>query len=127
MANYMSEVAKMLGVELGEEFKIYGSDGTYLWVNTGLFDVDAGTENKKLLYDLLTGQRHIIGHWWTPSKGDMFSYVAKDGKIYSELWEGTTFNIMLYKINNCYKSKTEAEWNRDKWITFYASDEVLEV
>lgn len=127
MANYMEEVAKLLGIEMGEEFKVYGQDETYMWVNAGLFNTESGMENKKILYDLITGERHIIGHWWTPLKGDMFSYVAKDGKIYSELWEGTTFNIMLYKLNNCYKTKTEAEYNRDKWISFYASDEVLEV
>lgn len=32
-----------------------------------------------------------------------------------------------YKLGNCYRTKAEAEFNRDKWMAFYASDEVLEV
>ncbi len=35
--------------------------------------------------------------------------------------------VNFYKIGNCYKTKEEAEANIDKWISFYASDEVLEV
>ena len=34
----MKEVAKLLGVELGEEFKIKGYDRTYKFINDGLFD-----------------------------------------------------------------------------------------
>ena len=34
---------------------------------------------------------------------------------------------MLYKLGNFYRTAEEAEANRDKWVAFYASDEVLEV
>ena len=34
----MKEVAQLLGVEIGEEFKIKGYDGTFKFTNDGLFD-----------------------------------------------------------------------------------------
>lgn len=37
MANHMAEVAKMLGVELEEKFRIYGLDEDYFLGQDGLY------------------------------------------------------------------------------------------
>lgn len=30
-------------------------------------------------------------------------------------------------VGNCYRTYEEAKKNKDKWVVFYASDEVMEV
>lgn len=54
----MKEVAQLLGVELGEEFKIKGLDKTYRFKNEGLFDCYS-YEKKQALYHLLIGKYEI--------------------------------------------------------------------
>ena len=51
----------------------------------------------------------------------------KNGTIKQYTWTDRTLDYSLYKLGNCYRTEEEAESNRDKWVTFYASDEVLEV
>ena len=134
MANHMAEVANMLGVELGEEFYIREDNSIKCRIyNDGLYvdpvsdNICTLTHSGEMLYSLLKGDVAIKRKPWKPKRQDMFWYVAKDGNSYCELWEDTTFNFMLYKAKNCYRSKREAESNRDKWVKFYASDKVLEV
>lgn len=127
MANYMVEVAKLLGVEFGEEFRTDVCIGPFYISHEALYGVNDGIKQDGVLRALLSGKQRIIKYCDTPCYGDTFYYVAKNKKVYCELWEDTTFNLILNKIGNCYKSKQEAEVNRDKWISFYASDEVLEV
>ena len=84
MANYMAEVAKMLGVE---------SERNY----------------------------------WKPKFCECYWMVNQYGNAVGLAWidgYGDNFN---YKLGNCYRTREEAEANRDKWVAFYASDEVLEV
>ena len=57
----MKEVANILGVELGEEFKIKGCDRTYRFTIYGLFDCHSN-EAKYTLYFLLTGKYEIEKH-----------------------------------------------------------------
>ena len=54
----MKEVAQLLGVELGEKFKIKGYDRTFRFTNDGLFDYKS-KEMKFILYKLLKGEREI--------------------------------------------------------------------
>ena len=53
----MKEVAQLLGVELGEEFKIKGSDHTYKFTNCGLYN--NGFRSYAELYCLLNGEYEI--------------------------------------------------------------------
>lgn len=54
----MKEVAKLLGVELGEEFKIKGINNTYRFTNDGLFDCHSNEIVIKLC-QLLKGEKEI--------------------------------------------------------------------
>lgn len=54
----MKEVAQLLGVELGEEFKIKGINNTYRFTNDGLFDCHSNEIVIKLC-QLLKGEKEI--------------------------------------------------------------------
>lgn len=55
----MKEVANILGVELGEEFKIKGDDRTFKFTNDGLFDCYSCNLLVFTLNNLLTGISEI--------------------------------------------------------------------
>ena len=63
MENKMSEVAKLLGVELEEEFKVYGWDGFYKISELGLKRYVKGRScqmDHVMLIDLIKGTAKII-------------------------------------------------------------------
>lgn len=93
--NLIPDVAKMLGVELGEEFKIKGYDGlTYKFVDYGLqlssqndIGITAIPTNVALV-SLLNGNDEIVKLPWKPKEGeDYYSFVLMYGKwVVQELW-----------------------------------------
>lgn len=123
----MEEVAKILGIELGEDFEIKGCDGTYYLVADGLYQAQSGFKCEKTLHGLLVGDLIIKRKPWKPLACDRYFYVRCDGMIFPTNWSDCLTDKLLYKLGNCYRTMKEAESNRDKWIAFYASDEVLEV
>ncbi|MGN5455183.1 MAG: hypothetical protein ACI4XN_04290 [Candidatus Kurthia intestinigallinarum] len=136
MVNYMGEIANLLGVELGEEFEIDCNDyGTIPAVidEAGLFITDltlskCGPPSGELLQDILVGRYTIKRKPWRPKDKENFYFVAPNGYVICDPWDnGDSYNINFYKLGNCYRTKAEAEANRDKWVSFYASDEILEV
>ena len=137
MANYIAEVAKMLGVEIGENFKIidcFGnkSSDAYYFTDTDLminYRYSSRAESS-ILYNLIVGNYTIERKPWKPERGETYWYVEKDGDIWEREWHPCRYmsdHVNRYKLGNCYRTRGEAEANRDKWVAFYASDEVLEV
>lgn len=122
----MAEVAKMLGVELGEEFRIKGYSNKYILDEDGLFDKE-GMNNFMHLTCLLTGKFKITCKPWTPMDDGSFYVVLSNGDVMHKYWEDCATCKNYYKLGNCYSTREEAEANRKKWLAFYASDEVLEV
>lgn len=130
MANYMSQVAKMLGVELGEYFEINKHDGIFVLCYDGLFHTQAGVMCPELLSGLLSKKYTIKRKPWKPERGETYWYVEKDGDIWEREWHPCRYmskHMNRYKLGNCYRTREEAETNRDKWVAFYASDEVFEL
>lgn len=134
MANHMAEVAKMLGVELGEEFDIdCATDVLSAKItDTGFHIINSNNlEFSGLFLNLLlSGQLEIKRKPWKPKRGETYWYVEKDGDIWEMEWHSCRYmsdHVNRYKLGNCYRTHKEAEANRDKWVKFYASDEVLEV
>lgn len=139
--NYMPEVAKMLGVELGERFKINFrndptnisgrniSDNEYFFSDRGVEVITAGYSciSADVLFKLIGGEWEVYRKPWKPNLDDQYYYVDEIGYACSDPWINSALDMVLYKIGNCYRTKEEAEANRDKWISFYKSDEVLEV
>ena len=132
--NYMAEVAKMLGVELGEEFDVdvHGTivkakitkDDIYLLDGQSCF---SGYNSSTLLRNLLRGNYSVKRKPLKPKKNEEYWTVMRDGEVFLATWLNDLIDIHCYKLGNCYRTKEEAETNRDKWISFYSSDEVLEV
>lgn len=58
---------------------------------------------------------------------ERFYVVTIDGGVMYKYWDDCSSHKNYYKLGNFYRTCEEAEANRDKWIAFYASDEVLEV
>ena len=125
MTNHMTEVAKILGVEIGEEFEIKGYNGSYYWTYDGLYH--NGFKCEKTLNDLLVGVCTIKHKPWKPIINDTYYFVRIDGDVSSAQWISNVWDHSIYKLGNCYHTREEAEANCDKWVAFYASDEVLEV
>lgn len=132
--NHMAEVAKMLGVELGEEFDIdCATDVLSAKItDTGFHIINSNNLefNGLFLNLLLSGQLEIKRKPWKPKRGETYWYVEKDGDIWEMEWHSCRYmsdHVNRYKLGNCYRTREEAEANRDKWVAFYASDEVLEV
>lgn len=138
MANYMADVAKLLGVELGEEFEIeYPSPCS---VKTIAVFYEAGFKIVKTdavilqpywkdaeLHGLLNGTLSIKHKPWKPKHNDLFWFVDQDGNVTTSYRKNSWYDTMLYKLGNCYRTREEAKENCSKWISFYASNEVLEV
>lgn len=128
--NYMPEVAKMLGVELGEEFEINEYHGsTFIFTDSGLSmscKHDCEDFAPIALLFLLNGKFTIKRKPWKPKEGESYYIVETNGSIGVEEWWAETIDMNYYKIGNCYRTSEEAEANHEKWIAFYASDEVLE-
>ena len=135
MVNYMAEVAKMLGVKLEEIFEIeineYKSfqfrftEGGFQGFNGKTWTTD--TISLSYLNSLLTGKYTIKRKPWKPKDDEEYWLVNQCGDIISLNWIDNFLCITNYKIGNCYRTKEEAEANRDKWVAFYASDKILEV
>lgn len=127
MANHMAQVAKMLGVELGERFKVDSFEGDCFFTNDGFKSEYDDFASPVVLYDLLSGSCNIKKKPWKPSIDDTFWLVDQNGDLISSKWRKYTEQLNLYKLGNCYRTYEEAEANRDKWVAFYVSDKVLEV
>lgn len=138
MANYMEQVAKMLGVELYEEFEIvfpvsYTCHATAMFTDEGIkvisTDVyDSYNFKAYVLTHLLNGNYGIKRKPWKPKDGEEYYCIEMlYGDAVCNHWRGLWMDVMYYKVGNCYRTKEEAEANRAKWFIFYKSDEVLEV
>ena len=137
MKNYMSEVAKLLGVELGERFKVKeaGTDNTrnsvYKLTEKGLYitancdgEERTGTAGTELV-KLLTGRDEIVKLPWKPKYLQTYYYVAVDGKIQSRAWLDNTSDIIFYAYGDCFLTKSEAETHAPEILK--KMKEVLEI
>lgn len=134
--NHMAEVAKMLGVELGEVFEIleYPSK-KFMITGYGIEKLEGGewsrdvAVNSFIFEKLLTGKYTIKRKPWKPKNNEDYFLVDTDGEImkFCRFDSNDADHINYYKLGNCYSTREEAEANRDKWVAFYASDDILEV
>ena len=118
--NLIPEIAKMLGVELGEEFKIKGREGAiYKFIVDGLLVSDDDAEKVYTathvpLVGLVRGDIEIIKLPWKPKKDETFytfGIHATENKwvVVSVKWWDNVKNLALYKIGWVYRSQAEAE------------------
>ena len=113
--NYMQDVARMLGVELEEEFRIKETltKSIYKITSSGLLGKSDGKDWKHENYalaSLLIGVYHIIKLPWQPKEGDNYYHPASNFKdVYYAGWGNTIFDIALKEAGMIFKTKEECE------------------
>ena len=126
----MNEVAKLLGVRIGEDFEIDTKEGRFIFYIDGLYSMHTQDYCPDVLCQMLAGRLKIKSQHtkpWKPADNKTFYTVNECGDVVQDLWWGDCADIMYYKLGNCYATELEAEQHRDKWLAFYASDKILEV
>ena len=92
-----------------------------------MYNICSGLLRLDSLTSLLSRKSIIKRKPWKPKDGEEYWLVNHCGDVISLNWIDNFLCIANYKIGNCYRTREEAEANREKWVAFYASDEVLKV
>lgn len=116
--NLIPQIAKMLGVELGEAFKVKGDDETtYIFTDDGLkLTYDGGIGIVEISSDvafaaLVNGKDEIVKLPWKPKKGDVyFTFELLGGKwvVRSFWWGGFPNEYALLDKGWVYRTREEA-------------------
>lgn len=111
--NYMEQIAKMLGVELGEEFEVVSGImvATYKFTEMGLYDF-AGRQARGILDDLLNGTYKIKRKTWKPNKQERYFVPTPAG-------------FELFYIQYYQDLEHEKDWI-EKGLVFRTKEEAVE-
>ena len=117
--NLIPEIAKMLGVELGEEFKVKGDDAlTYRFDSDGLkLTHNSGIEIAKISANvafaaLVNGKDEIVTLQWKPKPGNTFysfEIVYRMWVVCSYTWLNSPRDYALLGKGWVYRSEEEAQ------------------
>lgn len=116
--NLIPEIAKMLGVELNEEFKIKGREGAiYKFIVDGLLVSDDDAEKVYTtahmpLVGLVRGDIEIVKLPWKPKKGDVYyTFELLGGKwvVRSFWWGGFPNEYALLDKGWVYRTCEKAQ------------------
>lgn len=117
--NLIPQIAQMLGLQLGEEFKVKGEDElTYRFDSDGLkLTHDSGIEladvsAKVAFAALLNGKDEIIKLPWKPKKGEtIYSFTLMYGNwvVYSYVWLNSPCDYALLGKGWVYRTEAEAQ------------------
>lgn len=116
--NYYKKIAEMLGVELGEEFrlkenktknivrpryKITQEEGLMYSVNRNEFDRSVS------LMSIINGSYSVVKLPWKPKKGEAYwFYSGTLQHAFSSEWTGSLCDLLYWKSGNFFKTKKEA-------------------
>ena len=118
MANLMPEVARMLGVEIGEEFRINLCPNVlFKFDMNGILAQEQGeaswhSANHGMLQELIYGSFEIMKLPWKPKTGATYYYfINLSGKwtVHSRWWSESPSEYALYKAGWVFRTKEEAE------------------
>jgi len=114
---HMKEVAKMLGVELNENFKVKrysGETGPYALDNNRLYYVGNKRSDPKMLQELLNGELEIVKLPFKPKDGEPYwfwcSPIGGGGevsKVYCRFGGDSLMCRECYMLGNCYRTEQE--------------------
>ena len=113
--NYMAEVAKMLGVELEEEFKIEFDNGIlsnnkYILLDKGMVYCDGAFVSASCVWRIINGEYKVVKLPWKPKFKEAYYYPCTyEQQIFYSSWVGSTLDYAMYNLGMCYKTKEEAE------------------
>ena len=114
--NLIPQIAQMLGVELGEEFKIKGREYIFHFVDNGL--IAYRTDGSVLPYEnclahflwLINGEEEIIKLLWKPKEGEDYYSFGCYHKwcVWQQQWSNHPFDLALLEKGWVYRSREEA-------------------
>ena len=114
--NCMAAVAKLLGVELGEEFIIENKDRkeTVVFAADGFHVIQpnnvVGPDHGKLLSKVLQGLYEVKKKPWVPKYEETYYRPNIIYKVVSNpIWRGGTFDYSLKELGMVYRTREEAE------------------
>lgn len=114
--NLMPDVAKLLGVELGEEFIIENKDRkeTVVLAADGFHVIQpnnaVGPDHSKLLSKVLQGFYEVKKKPWEPKEGEYFYYPDVKRKAVCRLpWDSQFFDFAMKALDMVYRTQEEAE------------------
>lgn len=121
--NLIPQIAKMLGVELGEEFKIKGYEEWFYKFDNDRVLMFKHNDDVKMpvapvsvyvaFLALLRGECEIIKLPWKPMQGDVYYTFIRDRidrtcTLVSYRWDGCVIDIALLKVGWVYRTRAEA-------------------
>lgn len=114
--NYMQEVAKMLGVGIGEEFYLLDGDGEivayspYRFTNDLIVDCDDDEMAYSMLWNLLTGEYTIQRRPWKPKDDNKYYTVSLNGQVtWCHFYKDEEASLAMLNMGNCFPSREAAE------------------
>lgn len=127
--NHMERIAKMLGVELGERFKLMRqgaiSSSEFCITENGLYEEfrDQLSINSPVLKNLLIGDAEIVKIPWKPKDGEKvwyFSWMSEDVESYNIDIDAVE-DLALYKLGKLYRTREEAEAHAEEDKAYWKS------
>ena len=113
--NYYKQIAEMLGVELGEEFKVSDMENfTFKFTEGGGLMFRYGKDEdfylSTELAKLLRGDCSVVKLPWKPKEGEQYFYCSILGKsiVVSTNWACFNSDLCRWKCGNCFRTKEEA-------------------
>lgn len=126
--NIIPDIAKMLGVEIGEEFEVEGLDGRYKLTEDSLRIILLSGKwacaSTATFYWLCKGKYKIIKLPFKPKYGEPFCYIRTNGCVDWDTFSDHIFSASMYLIGNCFRTEEEASAHKDEIMTKFK--EVLE-
>ena len=117
--NYYKQFAEMLGLELEQEFVLTDVDGnrkdkyTYKITEDGLLykspTFNWAISSLGTIGKLLDGDVKAFTKPWKPKKGEKYWFYLYGAKeIIDSRWSDGTYDFLLWKVGNCFKTEEEA-------------------
>ena len=118
--NLIPEIAKMLGVELNEEFKVDKYDEMTFKFAENMLVARADFKGAKwgityvVLSELLGGDAEIVKMPWKPKLNERywtFMSSLEGGKLYvlNYMWDNSVIDVALHKVGWVFRTCEEAE------------------
>lgn len=129
--NYMSKIAEMLGVEMGERFKLQVAglkqelkkDYCFCEKSFCMVSESGYHPDDEILHRVLNGTLEIVRDPWKPKDGDHYWYVEYDEgcALCRTTWSDSSYDLALYKLGKLYRTKAEAEKHADEDAAYWES------
>lgn len=127
--NYIPEVAKILGVEIGEEFNLLNEDGEvttgspYKLEDNGFINC-YGTSQSHALIEILRGDYTIQEPPWKPKQGNLCWFIKTDGTVCLDRFTVDSQHLSMLSMGNCFSEASEAEAHIEEMVEKYKQIEM---